>query len=148
MQSDSKAKDVRMAEMEAALQGPTIGIRLDKVRQHGTFGQLIKQVADLTATAEKLQKTIEHNDEIILKLMAERKSIPVPEVVAPLLEYFYCQRDEQGWKNLFPTILRFEMDSQGPVGVVVNAVPEPTDYLWRPVSTERGTHKGVATCSL
>lgn len=79
MQEDSKAKDVRMAEMEAALRSPSVGERLDKVREHGTIEQLIKQVADLTATVQKLQRTVEIKDQIISKLMTEKKCAAIPE---------------------------------------------------------------------
>lgn len=81
MQEDAKKKDVRMAEMEIALRGPSVGQRLDMVREHGTIEQLIKQVADLTATVQKLQETIESKDKIIAKLMTER--LPVQEEIVP-----------------------------------------------------------------
>lgn len=69
--------------METALGGPSVGVRLDKVREHATIEQLIKLVADLTATVQKLQRTVEMKDQINSILMTERKSAQVPETEIP-----------------------------------------------------------------
>lgn len=53
----------------------------------------------------------------------------------------------KGVKTRSPQSPDLRLDSQGPVGAEVKAVPEPADNLWRPVSAGRGTHKGVKTCS-
>lgn len=72
---DSKRKDARIAEMELALQSRSIvNPRLDTVREHGTIEELVRQVAALTATVEKLQKDLENRDAIIKQLRTENQN--------------------------------------------------------------------------
>lgn len=67
LQSDSKTKDQRIAEMERQLQTRGIGERMDTAQQNGTIQDLIREVAALTATVQKLQEAVLRKDEIIQK---------------------------------------------------------------------------------
>lgn len=85
LRTDAKVKDARIAEMELALQNRGVNDRMSAVREHGTIDDLIKQVADLTATVQKLQRDLQKKDNFILKLLS-RERTPEAESVEIICE--------------------------------------------------------------
>lgn len=67
LQTDAEARETRMAEMEQALQNYTMSNRIETVKEHGTIGELIKQVAALTETVKNLQDALAVKDRHILR---------------------------------------------------------------------------------
>lgn len=81
LQTDAEARETRMAEMERALQSHTISDRLETAKDHGTIGELVKQVAALTETVKNLQialaskdKHIKRQNRIISELRGSQKA--------------------------------------------------------------------------
>lgn len=77
LRTDAEAREKRMAEMEQALQSHTVNDRIETVKEHGTIGELVKQVAALTQTVQDLQnalavkdKQIAQQNDIIAELLA------------------------------------------------------------------------------
>lgn len=67
LQTDAEAKEKRMAEMERALQSHTVTDRIETVKEHGTIGELVKQVAALTETVKNLHDSLAAKDRFIVR---------------------------------------------------------------------------------
>lgn len=65
MRTEAESREKRMAEMERSLQSCTVNNRIETVKDHGTIGELVKQVAALTQTVQSLQRALDARDKQI-----------------------------------------------------------------------------------
>lgn len=69
---DSKRKDERIAQLERALEKRSVNTRLDSAKDHGPTAELVRQVAELTATVRQLQDNLTKKDAFIKTLLTTR----------------------------------------------------------------------------
>lgn len=98
LESDAEKREKRMADLEAALQNRPLGARLEAAKEHGPTEELVRQVAELTATVKQLQANLKAKDSIIAPKAAvdpeefhERRRNPAN----PTEHLFQCQQQRQ-----------------------------------------------------
>lgn len=72
LENDAVKREKRMTDLEAALQNRPLETRLEAAKTHGPVEELIRQVAELTATVKQLQEDLRTKDSIIAELQKQQ----------------------------------------------------------------------------
>lgn len=83
LENEAAKREQRMADMEQALAYRPISERLETAKDHGPIEELIRQVAELTATVRQLQADLKEKDQIIAEMKEKQQVTPRNSMTTP-----------------------------------------------------------------